>query len=207
MFGLYTYSRIIWIWKNYPVGWWKIEQKILLSLNITGGFMQKNKLIIMLIGCLGMSFPISAQMLISSGGGFLENSSMSLDFTTGDVIVGDFSNSSMQILGGFIGVGSSVVVSNAPEIDLPKKFGLSQNYPNPFNPTTVINYDVPRSANIKLDVFNSIGVKVATLVSDSKPAGSYTIQFSANYLSSGMYFYRLTADGATISTKKMLLIK
>ncbi len=169
--------------------------------------MKKSKIIIMLVTFLGVSFPVSAQMLISSGGGFLENTVMSLEFTAGDVIVGDFSNSNIQISGGFVSVGSSVIVSNAPEIDLPRKFGLSQNYPNPFNPTTVINYDVPHSANINLDVFNSIGVKVATLVSDSKPAGSYTIQFSANYLSSGMYFYRLSADGATISTKKMLLIK
>lgn len=169
--------------------------------------MQKYKLIIMLITFLGVSFPTSAQMVISSGGGFLENTAVSLEFTAGDVIVGNFSNSSIQITGGFVGIGSSVVVSNAPEVDLPTKFGLSQNYPNPFNPTTVINYDVPRPANIKLDVFNSIGVKVATLVSDSKPAGSHTINFSANNLSSGMYFYRLTADGSTISTKKMLLIK
>ncbi len=169
--------------------------------------MQKYKLIIMLFGYLGMSIPLNAQMLISSGGGFLENSAISLELTIGDIIVGDFSNSNMQIMSGFIGIGSNVIVSNAPEIDLPRKFGLSQNYPNPFNPTTVINYDVPQTANIKLDVFNSIGVKVATLVSDSKSAGSHTIQFSANNLSSGVYFYRLTADGATIATKKMLLIK
>ncbi|MDQ3020877.1 MAG: YCF48-related protein [Bacteroidota bacterium] len=89
---------------------------------------------------------------------------------------------------------------------IPQKFELSQNYPNPFNPTTRIVYNLPKSGNVVLKVYNELGKEVNTLVNDYKNAGSYEITFDASSLSSGIYFYKLQSDGL-IATKKMLLVK
>ena len=94
------------------------------------------------------------------------------------------------------------------ENSLPKRFKLHQNYPNPFNPTTIITYELATSSNISLEVFDVLGRKVATLASGEQPAGLQTYTFNgARYgLTSGVYFYRLTANGFS-ETKKLLLMK
>jgi hypothetical protein len=89
---------------------------------------------------------------------------------------------------------------------LPTAYSLDQNYPNPFNPATKINYSIPVEGFVTLDVYNSIGQKVATLVNENKTVGSYEVNFSAANLSSGIYFYKLTA-GNFSETKKMILMK
>jgi hypothetical protein len=90
----------------------------------------------------------------------------------------------------------------------PREYSLSQNYPNPFNPTTVITYSLKESGDVKLELFDVLGRKVATLVNARQEAGSYTYSFNAaRYgLSTGMYFYRLQSGGF-VATKKMLLVK
>lgn len=88
----------------------------------------------------------------------------------------------------------------------PNSFSLSQNYPNPFNPSTVINYSVKNENMVTLKVFNILGQEVSTLVSESKPAGKYSVSFNASALSSGIYFYTLQA-GDFYQVKKMMLIK
>ena len=87
-----------------------------------------------------------------------------------------------------------------------KEYVLLQNYPNPFNPGTVIKYSIPQDGFVTLDVFNSLGEKVASLVYGMKVAGNYEINFNASDLASGIYFYKLQA-GSFIETKKMILIK
>jgi hypothetical protein len=89
---------------------------------------------------------------------------------------------------------------------LPKEFQLFQNYPNPFNPTTTIQYSIPKKSYIILKVFDILGKEVATLISEEKTVGNYEVEFNANNLSSGVYFYQLNAGNFT-STKKMLLMK
>jgi photosystem II stability/assembly factor-like uncharacterized protein len=105
-----------------------------------------------------------------------------------------------------------VTIENA----LPKAFVLEQNYPNPFNPSTKINYAIPFTSNVKLDVYSISGEKVVTLVNEVKTAGSYSMEFNSellnNNLASGMYIYRLSAtnvlNGETYSiAKKMMLLK
>ena len=86
------------------------------------------------------------------------------------------------------------------------RYELSQNYPNPFNPTTVIQYSVSRGSNITLKVFDALGREVATLVDGFVPAGSHQVKLNASSLSSGVYFYRLTAARFTDS-KKLVLLK
>ena len=89
---------------------------------------------------------------------------------------------------------------------VPTKFALHQNYPNPFNPVTVIRYELPNSATVKLQVFDVLGRVVATVVNERKEAGIYEAVFNASGLSSGTYFYRLQA-GTFVETKKMMLVK
>jgi len=83
---------------------------------------------------------------------------------------------------------------------------LSYNYPNPFNPNTTINYGITQSGNVELCVYNSLGQKVVSLVSQYQPAGNYTINFNAAGLSSGIYFYKISTQNFT-QTKKMLFLK
>ncbi|MFN3562215.1 MAG: S8 family peptidase [Chloroherpetonaceae bacterium] len=91
---------------------------------------------------------------------------------------------------------------------VPKDFALHQNYPNPFNPTTVISYNLPRDHVVKLEVFDVMGKKIATLFEAQQPAGVHQFVFDAQRfgLSSGMYFYRLQA-GAFVQTRKMIFAK
>lgn len=86
------------------------------------------------------------------------------------------------------------------------KFGMEQNYPNPFNPTTKITYSVPQSGNVKVEVFNTIGQSVALLVNGFNEAGTHEVSFNAAGLNSGIYFYRIEANGS-VMTKKMTLLK
>ena len=90
--------------------------------------------------------------------------------------------------------------------DLPQGFTLSQNYPNPFNPATTINYSLAKESNVKLTVYNAIGSKVATIVNEYKPAGSYSVQFNGSNLASGIYLYRLES-GNYSAAKKFILMK
>lgn len=89
---------------------------------------------------------------------------------------------------------------------LPQQITLSQNYPNPFNPSTNIQFTLPQAANVTLHVFNLLGQRVQSLVSDRMTAGTHTVQFDGRQLSSGVYFYRIEA-GNFVQTKRMLLIK
>ena len=89
---------------------------------------------------------------------------------------------------------------------LPEGFELSQNYPNPFNPTTQIRFEIPSASDVRLDVYNLIGQRVATLVDGFQAEGTHTVQFDGSHLSSGVYIYRLQAGNHT-SVRKMTLIK
>jgi len=106
----------------------------------------------------------------------------------------------------YIEVSKSIVDGIEDQTDLPTDFKLMQNYPNPFNPNTIINYSVPKQGKVTIAVFNALGKQVATLVNEEKSAGNYKIDFNAENLSSGIYFYKMQAN-EFIQTKKMLLLK
>jgi hypothetical protein len=96
------------------------------------------------------------------------------------------------------------------ETDLPNKYDLSQNYPNPFNPTTNISYDLPYDSKVMIKLFDMSGREVMTLVSGQMSAGYYTESFNLSNLSSGAYFYRISASGNGqdyTMTKKLMLVK
>jgi hypothetical protein len=92
------------------------------------------------------------------------------------------------------------------EKEIPTEYSISQNYPNPFNPSTTITFDLPRTDEVILKVFNILGEEVATLVSDRLNAGSYSYDWNASQMASGVYLYRLEA-GEYIETRKMILMR
>ena len=88
----------------------------------------------------------------------------------------------------------------------PSSYELDQNFPNPFNPSTTIRFSVPSSEFVSLRIYNSIGEKVAELVNQVLPAGIYNVNWNAENVSSGVYFYKIEA-GSFINTKKMILLR
>ncbi len=107
----------------------------------------------------------------------------------------------------FVDNGTPLSASEpSASVSRPKEFKLEQNYPNPFNPTTTIQFAVPSVSDVKLEVFNILGQKVASLVNRRMEAGVHTVNFNATNLSSGVYFYRLQS-GSFVQTKKMMLVK
>lgn len=101
-------------------------------------------------------------------------------------------------------VSNSVgVSSNTTDI---KDYALTQNYPNPFNPTTKIAFSLPKQGNVTLKVYNMIGKEVVSLVNGFRNAGNYEVNFDGANLASGVYFYKLEAEGFS-DVKRMMLVK
>ncbi len=93
---------------------------------------------------------------------------------------------------------------------LPTGFWLAQNVPNPFNPETLIHYHLAASHHVKLEVFDLLGQRLATLVDERQPAGEHQARWQGRNAAgkpaaSGVYFYRLSLDGKAVATRKMLL--
>jgi hypothetical protein len=93
-----------------------------------------------------------------------------------------------------------------PSTDEPLQFTLQQNFPNPFNPSTTIKYQLPATAIVHIEVFDLLGREIAILVNEIKQPGTYSVQWNASDMSSGIYFYRMQA-GACTDTKKLLLLR
>ncbi len=98
-----------------------------------------------------------------------------------------------------VGIGDDLASS-------PSGFNLLQNYPNPFNPTTLISYQIPTQSNVSIKVYDALGNLVKVLVNEEKPVGTHQVEFNAEKLASGIYFYRIQA-GSFTQTKKMLLVR
>ncbi len=97
-------------------------------------------------------------------------------------------------------------LSNEVNVGIPSAFSISQNYPNPFNPTTKIDYELPFDANVSITLYDISGKEVLNVINESKTAGYHTAQINAANLSSGTYFYNITA-GNFVQTKKMTVLK
>ena len=131
-------------------------------------------------------------------------SPQSYSYTDRNVASGNYSYRLKQI--DFNGNFEYFNLSSEVNVGVPSNFALSQNYPNPFNPSTKINYDLPTDSKVSIKLFDMSGREVMTLVNEVKTAGYYTVSFNGANLSSGVYFYTISADNF-VSTKKMTLIK
>ncbi|MDD5360925.1 MAG: T9SS type A sorting domain-containing protein [Ignavibacteria bacterium] len=102
----------------------------------------------------------------------------------------------------------SEVVSGVSNIGtaIPETYTLGQNYPNPFNPSTTIRFEIPKSSNVTMKVYDLSGKEVSSIVNGYYKAGVYEATFNASNLSSGVYFYKIIADNFS-STKKMMVVK
>ena len=159
------------------------------------------------------SLAISAQYTLKTGtfgngGAFITDSSnYQLSGTAGQTIIGQsenndyFCNSGFWFQSYYTIVGIEDLFNN-----LPKTYQLNQNYPNPFNPVTTIKYAVPKTAYVRLEVYNALGQRIATLVDAIKQPGYYSISLNAAHFASGLYFYRLFSD-KFINVKKLMVIK
>ena len=96
--------------------------------------------------------------------------------------------------------------ANDPESVAIYEYSLMQNYPNPFNPTTTINYSIKTASEVTLKVYDMLGTEVASLITERQEAGSYSVEFNAANLPSGMYVYRLSTNNY-VDTKKLILLK
>lgn len=110
------------------------------------------------------------------------------------------------VINGKVYGDTSFIVSSVYDITSLLSYELFQNHPNPFNSSTTIKYNIPTEGNVRLIVYNSLGEVVAELVNEWQPASKYSVGFSRNNLSSGVYFYSLKY-GDQVIIKKMILLK
>ena len=132
-------------------------------------------------------------------------------FAAGDQILIRFRLFSDEALTGWGWIIDNLSIQQGPlavenNAALPKQFALMQNYPNPFNPTTTIKFALPQAENVKLEIFDSLGRLVETIVNSRLEAGYYNYKWNAGGYASGVYIYRLRA-GSYTSTKKLNLVK
>jgi hypothetical protein len=131
------------------------------------------------------------------------NTSHNYSFTDQKLSTGTFAYRLKQIDN-----GGAFKYSQEAEVTMsvPKVFALNQNYPNPFNPNTTITFMLAEDSHVSLNVFDMLGREVETIISGEMLAGSYSKQWNAANVSSGIYFYRLQA-GSFTETKKLILLK
>lgn len=168
---------------------------------------------IITIGILLFLLPLQAQQYsvkhghIGNGAGSALNPTNAVKAAIGQPVQGIALNTSNIAYAGFWHIYPRTLVGIG---DLPlntiKEFELFQNYPNPFNPATKIRYAVPKRENVRLEIYNVLGQRVAVLVDEVRSPGIYTVDFNASQLASGLYVYRMQA-GNFHSIKKMLLTK
>ncbi|MFA6978575.1 MAG: PQQ-binding-like beta-propeller repeat protein [Ignavibacteriaceae bacterium] len=107
---------------------------------------------------------------------------------------------------------NGITTSIKDEVVIPTTYALMQNFPNPFNPTTTIRYSLPFDSKVTIKIYNVLGQDVKLLRDETVSAGNYEVQFNSDKLSSGIYFYRISAESIDgkekySSIKKMILLK
>jgi hypothetical protein len=165
-----------------------------------------------------MNPPVTGTITISlANGGVINNFPDSLIINQNVSALVPFGTYNIQIAGTEPGgvrnhvrtyqlVVSPLVGITGNENTTPVKYSLEQNFPNPFNPVTKIAYSIEKAGFVKLTVFDVTGREVQTLVNGNVNSGSYSVDFDASKLNSGMYFYKLET-GDFKEVRKMILIK
>jgi hypothetical protein len=167
---------------------------------------------------LGISWAQADYLLVkdvlNESGGHVESANYLLDYSTGQVAVGQSAGTDHIEMGGFWGwaIWAPVVAVEEEFSELvPGDYVLFQNYPNPFNPETSIGYQLPEDSHVSLMVFNVTGQEVCRLVEWNQAPGEYVVTWDGRDglgrpVASGIYFYQLTC-GQFQQVRKMLLLK
>ncbi len=137
------------------------------------------------------------------------NSLKSYSFTDCKLETGKYNYRLKQI--DFNGNYTYYTLSSSVDVGVPQKYSISQNYPNPFNPTTKIDYDLPFDSKVLITIYDITGREIKRLMNNEvKQAGYHTLVFNGGNISSGVYFYRMAAEGNGqnyVMTKKMILVR
>jgi len=135
------------------------------------------------------------------------------DSAVNDVFIGDVDNDGLDEIVLHYNMNSvvyeyksSVTGIQSMNQHIPNEMRLEPNYPNPFNPSTMIRFTLSKPSRVKIEIYNTIGQRVDLLVNQQMTAGTHKVEFTAQNLSSGIYFYRIQA-GEFQDMKKMVLIK
>jgi hypothetical protein len=146
--------------------------------------------------------------VFGNGAAGVVNSSFRMAGTAGQHLIGVTRTPADIIQSGFWAQTRNLITSveQLSAEAIPKEFRLYPNYPNPFNPTTMIRFDLPKRSSVTLKLYDLFGREVATLVDDDLQPGEYKVEFEASDLASGVYIYRLEAEGF-VQAKKLTLIK
>jgi hypothetical protein len=115
-------------------------------------------------------------------------------------------NDTQLVAKGIVLEGSSLESSISEMADVPREYRLYQNFPNPFNPSTIIRYDVPEVANVKITIYDILGRRVVLLVDTQSTPGRYSVEWDAGELPSGVYFLHLQSRDF-VGVRKLLLMK
>ncbi|CUU00627.1 Por secretion system C-terminal sorting domain-containing protein [Candidatus Kryptobacter tengchongensis] len=99
------------------------------------------------------------------------------------------------------------VTSVSQESNIPSNFYIHQNYPNPFNSSTAIIYEIPKDGFVRINIYNSLGQRLFSIVNSIQKAGKHITSFDAGNLPSGVYYYQLEVDNFKSPFRKMVLIK
>jgi len=151
--------------------------------------------------------------VFGSGGSSASNSLYRINSTAGQSVIGKGENSSFGQSIGFWYAQTNIVTDVEEDVlSLPTEYRIEQNYPNPFNPGTIINYQLPVPSNVSLIVYDILGRSVEELTNSEQSAGYHKINWNPK-VSTGVYFYRITAASADnppirfSQTRKLLFIK
>jgi hypothetical protein len=153
---------------------------------------------------------------VSGGGGYHSQDMTFQHFGIGsasivDSVIVKWTTGSVQKLANvqpnqYISISECTIGIISYSSELPERFELGQNYPNPFNPSTILKFSLPKNSDVTLKIYDNTGKEVQTLLSTNLQAGTYGVEYNAEGMSSGIYYYRLLA-GSYAETKKMVLIK
>ncbi len=210
----YIINKFYWAFRQYSkyisTGWRRVtsttsDDSLRMSAFVSPGG-DALTLVILNIGTISRSMDIAIEDFTVSDVTVIRTS----DTEEGNEIISSYSASSPMEFPAHsittLAFTGSLITSIESPASVPTDFLLYQNYPNPFNPTTTISYTVPARSMVRIEIFNAIGQKVATLVDQIQQAGTYTVRFDASTLGSGVYFYRMITPKITM-TKEMILVK
>jgi hypothetical protein len=146
--------------------------------------------------------------VLSNGCKAIYGNNIEVNSTFGQSIIGIINNSNHFGYCGFWYQSGITNITNVEQLItdlLPKEYSLEQNYPNPFNPATTIQFSLPKQAFVTLRIYDILGKEINILLNDDLQPGEYKVNFDAEYLASGIYFYQLNSK-EFVKVRKMMLV-